>query len=68
MISILLVSRKRQRVERSTLELEFRNGLDDICGEPAFAVGYERTFGVGEGDDGGSELDHFEGRVLRDIP
>ena len=47
--------------------LDSHDGVDILNGDAGLASGDEGTLGVGERDDGGTELDELEGSVLGDV-
>lgn len=53
--------------ESLALNLEGRNLLNVLWGEVLELLGDQRTGGVGQGDNGGTELDGLESGVLRNV-
>lgn len=51
----------------AAIRLERDDGVDIFLGEGSLAVDDDGTLGVGEGEDGGAELEALEGGVLGDV-
>lgn len=62
----LVGSKGGEGLERSTLQFKLTDALDNVFCESTIG-GDEGTLRVGEGDDGSSELDDFEGGELGDV-
>ena len=54
-----------QRFKRTTLELQLSNLLDELLG--VALLGDKGTLGIGEGEDGSTQLDDFECGELGDV-
>lgn len=64
---ILVLRTLAQRRQRLSLHLQVGNVVNKFGGDALLIGGDDAALGVGEGDDGGAELDGFEGGVLGDV-
>lgn len=64
---VLVLGALAELGERLALDLEVGDVVDELGRDALVVGGDDGALGVGEGDDGGAELDGFEGGILGDV-